>query len=117
MLFELPEGMSSMLDILEKSTNEQQKIELLSLFAEKKVGKALFLIDDAVKSWELAGRKPPDLETRIKSLQSFRKTFTEWQKKSVLARSKGEIDIQKENLQQFARLCELYGKKVELLSG
>lgn len=117
MLFELPEDRSSLDDIIKKSKNEQEKMELLSLFIEKKVSHALFLIDTAVDAWEDAGRKPPSLKVKIKALQSFKKTFTQWQQRSVLARSKGKTIDQKKNLQQYVRLCQLYEKKVELIGG
>lgn len=112
----MPPGISSIEDIVEISETYEERVELLSVFMEQKVSHTLFLIDDALSSWEAAGKKPANLRRRMVVLRQFREAFGEWEKQLILSKS-GGIEKRKDALEVFVRLSAQFDKKLGAVGG
>jgi hypothetical protein len=112
----LPEGISTIDEIIEISQTHEERIDLLSTFMQQKVSHTLFLIDDAISAWEAAGRKPARIKRRMVILSEFQKSFTKWEKLSLLSRNKN-IKEREKVLKDFIELCAMFEDKLESVGG
>ena len=112
----LPEGITCIDDIIRKSKDYDERVELLTIYTQNRVSNTLYVIDDAISTWEAAG-KPEHLKDDVEVLSAFHKEFSRWEKDSLKSRRSRSTDKKVENLQRFIELCERFDKKFAYLGG
>ena len=115
MLYELPNNISSIEDILKKGRSYDERIELFSLFTEKKINQAIFVIDTTIDKLNAHGRVSMEVKTNLHMLKEFRKVFSQWLTKSALSRASQNIKTQTDLLSSFPAICEDFEKKYSSL--
>ena len=115
MLYELPNNISSIEDILKKSRSYNERIELFSLFAEKKINRAIFVIDNVIGKTKLSGKESIEIKHNFIMLKEFRQVFSQWLTKSALSRASQDIKKQTDSLSSFPAICEDFEKKYSSL--
>lgn len=116
MTAELPEGISSIDDIIRKSRDYDERVELLTVYTEHKVSHTLYIIDDAISTWEAAG-KPEHLKGDVAVLSEFHEAFSSWEKESLMSKRFRSIEKKVENLRKFVELCEKFDRRFESMGG